>query len=424
MVCAQGVHHPCLARKLGITEDELRIKTPAEIRTLINPHSPPGLHYLCSYCTNDIVPDPNEGQMNNKKDPKSKKTKEPQSLTNSKPGDIGTRGDVAHNTPSNEQRTVNDDSNNVGFGPPPNYLYSDEEEDSESEEVNSSHIALAPCCPPKLSSGCPDFSAHQSFRESSQKTHCGIPGRAQSPQPVTAWLSPWKIVSESAHRSLWQDYWRNGERSWRHLPRIRQGFQQRWLGNHAEKTQAPRHQGPARTMAHGRSTRPCTVGLVNGKKSTPQSVTSGVPNGSVLGPLLFLTLIGDIDENISHSFLSSFVDDTRIGRPNRSDTDIKLLQEDLDSVYQWSKENNMQFNSDKFEQKRYCTSSSREVQNGTAYLSNNGSVIEQKLHVRDLGFTLSSDATVSQHILNKTMSIRSQASWVLRTFKPGTQAPF
>ena len=50
--------------------------------------------------------------------------------------------------------------------------------------------------------------------------------------------------------------------------------------------------------------------LVNGCRSKPAKVLSGVPQGSVLGPLLFLVLIGDIDQNIASAFLSSFADDT------------------------------------------------------------------------------------------------------------------
>ena len=49
---------------------------------------------------------------------------------------------------------------------------------------------------------------------------------------------------------------------------------------------------------------------VNGCKSKPSEVKSGVPQGSVLGPLLFLILIGDIDKDISSLFVSSFADDT------------------------------------------------------------------------------------------------------------------
>ena len=53
--------------------------------------------------------------------------------------------------------------------------------------------------------------------------------------------------------------------------------------------------------------------IVNESWSEPAEVKSGVPQGSVLGPLLFLILIGDIDRGVAQAFLSSFADDTRIG---------------------------------------------------------------------------------------------------------------
>ena len=51
--------------------------------------------------------------------------------------------------------------------------------------------------------------------------------------------------------------------------------------------------------------------IVNGAKSNPKAVLSGVPQGSALGPLIFLIMIRDIDSNIRHANVRSFADDTR-----------------------------------------------------------------------------------------------------------------
>ena len=95
--------------------------------------------------------------------------------------------------------------------------------------------------------------------------------------------------------------------------------------------------------------------LVNDGRSLPSDVLSGVPQGSVLGPLLFLILLGDIDQGLAKAYLSSFADDTRILGHIRSAQDEEDLQRDLDTVYSWTESNNMQLNGDKFECLRYGT---------------------------------------------------------------------
>ena len=57
----------------------------------------------------------------------------------------------------------------------------------------------------------------------------------------------------------------------------------------------------------------------------------------MIGPLLFLVLIGDIDKDICSAFLSSFADDTRVGHGIASPDDANLLQEDLKRVYSGQK---------------------------------------------------------------------------------------
>ena len=59
---------------------------------------------------------------------------------------------------------------------------------------------------------------------------------------------------------------------------------------------------------------------------------SGVPQGTVLGPLLFLIMIADIDNGVSDSNLISFAGDTRLYSGVEDVTDCDNLQFDLDTV--------------------------------------------------------------------------------------------
>ena len=68
---------------------------------------------------------------------------------------------------------------------------------------------------------------------------------------------------------------------------------------------------------------------------------SGVLQGTVLGPLLFLIIIADIDKGVSDSNLISFADDTRLYSGVGDVTDCDNLQFDLDTVYDWASSNNM-----------------------------------------------------------------------------------
>ena len=163
---------------------------------------------------------------------------------------------------------------------------------------------------------------------------------------------------------------------------------------------------------------------VNAHRSSPAPVLSGVPQGSVLGPLMFLILIGDIDKEITSAFLSSFADDTRMGHSTDSPSDVIELQNDLNAVYQWTENNNMQLHGDKFEHLHYSGKAIRDRQPAHPYISSSGLVIEEKLHVeKDLGVIMSNSASFEKQVSQVIADANSQAAWVLRTFSTRDTIP-
>ena len=88
------------------------------------------------------------------------------------------------------------------------------------------------------------------------------------------------------------------------------------------------------------------VVVVEGEKSGSINVESGVPQGSVIGPSLFLFYINDMPEGI-RSRVRLFADDTIVYLTITSDTDADYLQEDLDKLAEWEGKWKMAFHPDK-----------------------------------------------------------------------------
>ena len=74
----------------------------------------------------------------------------------------------------------------------------------------------------------------------------------------------------------------------------------------------------------------------NGCKSHPASILSGIPQGSVLGPIQFIIYINDLPD-VVHAESNLFVDDTKIIKTIKSREDAKSLQSDIKALEQWSK---------------------------------------------------------------------------------------
>ncbi len=85
---------------------------------------------------------------------------------------------------------------------------------------------------------------------------------------------------------------------------------------------------------------------VNGAKSAWSPVTSGVPQGSVLGPILFVVFINDLPE-VTECLTQMFADDTKVFTTVKDMNDRQKLQNDLTNLYEWSSKWQLRFNASK-----------------------------------------------------------------------------
>ena len=89
--------------------------------------------------------------------------------------------------------------------------------------------------------------------------------------------------------------------------------------------------------------------VLNGHASDWVPVTSGVPQGSVLGPICFIIFINDIDEvlDLVNGFIYKFADDTKYARVIRDEADREIMQNSINRLMEWADLWNMEFNSSK-----------------------------------------------------------------------------
>ena len=160
---------------------------------------------------------------------------------------------------------------------------------------------------------------------------------------------------------------------------------------------------------------------IDGHHSTQRALTLGVPQGSILGPILFLVFINDLPATLQHSVADIYADDTTISYSTHYTTapnDISVgLQTDIDEILNWSADNRMILNETKTKSmlvtgKRLA----KKMEQSTLQLNVNSTELEQVNSHKLLGVTIDSQLTFDQHVENLCTKL-SQRIAVLRKIR-------
>jgi hypothetical protein len=152
---------------------------------------------------------------------------------------------------------------------------------------------------------------------------------------------------------------------------------------------------------------------VNDVSSVSNAVTSGVPQGTVLGPLLFAIFVNDLPENVLTSSVRLYADDSKIFRAVSDVRDTYDFQLDLERVYSWSVMWQLPIAAQKCSV--MVVGSSVHVPDlsykmGSFNLPVSDSAV-------DLGFTISNNLKTSLHCVNVTKKALNTAAHIFRCFK-------
>jgi ribonuclease P/MRP protein subunit RPP40 len=153
---------------------------------------------------------------------------------------------------------------------------------------------------------------------------------------------------------------------------------------------------------------------LQGEESDWKSVLSGVPQGSVLGPVLFLVYINDLDIGITN-LIYKFADDTKLLAKVDSAEEHDKLQDDLNTLVSWSKDWQMKFNTDKCKVMHFGSSNNQ----FDYYME--GHALNSVTNEKDLGVEVTADLKNTAHCIRAYKKANRVLGMIYRTISYKSQ---
>ena len=151
---------------------------------------------------------------------------------------------------------------------------------------------------------------------------------------------------------------------------------------------------------------------VQGCTSTTLPVTSGVPQDSILGPVLFSLYVNDLPDAIKSSHVAMFVDDTKLFKINiKSVPDSEMLQSDLRHLETWSEESGLKFNETKCKTQCLTRKLTPVMYN---YELNNEILIQTECE-QDLGVFLDKNLTWKRQVYEQSAKTNKLLGYIRRS---------
>jgi len=163
----------------------------------------------------------------------------------------------------------------------------------------------------------------------------------------------------------------------------------------------------------------CQKVVLNGQESKTMSTNSGVPQGSILAPLLFLIFMNDIEESIA-SDMFIFADDTTLSKIYNTALEAELiLNEDLNTILKWANRWFVKFNPEKTVFINFSLKRNSPI---TPKIEFNGTVVKKVSEHKHLGIILSDDMKWSKHITHITSKAKQRLGALYRQSQKMTRA--